>query len=169
MIYYGLKWLYNCFLFVSLCWASRAVFHTARIVQVSWNCPFAFFEKILTTHLEVGPEWELFYQESVHEQVLTNNLSSRYADSDRYAYLEEQSTIFWYLQDLQSICVIIAFFKIYCTWNAPPRILNLIEPYSPDTLSLQAAKWSRKLASILGYEKEIAQTQIKQQTNKCIT
>ena len=63
------------------------------------------------------------------------------------------------LQDLQSICVILAAFKTYCTWNAPPIILNLIEPYSPDTLSLQAAKWSRKLASILGYEKEIAHTQ----------
>ena len=35
----------------------------------------------------------------------------------------------------------------------------LFQHSSPDSLSLQAAKWSRKLASILGYEKEIAHTQ----------
>ena len=88
----------------------------------------------------------------------------------------------------QDICIILAVFKPYCdpkNWHPSwsyvkkiPRSNNkqtknnnksitqsskskgfLFQYSSPDSLSLQAAKWSRKLASILGYEKEIAHTQ----------
>ena len=49
------------------------------------------------------------------------------------------------------------------THNSKPNGI-IFQHSSPDSLSLQTAKWSRKLASIPGYDVEIEHTQIKQQT-----